>query len=165
VTADTRIAREARVLRLRLELGLVSLREIEIWAEQILISVIEPPYEFVELAMSNVRGRKATESTLRAVTVDAVTASDVLAALAAADTIDWPSHRIVELADALRMWAYQLDEDSEAGRLLFAADNITDEFNTPPEWNYVPDMNRARKMLVSLIDEAREVAAKPGSGK
>jgi hypothetical protein len=49
-------ALEGRVLRLRLDLGLCGLDQIEAWADRLIEKLDDPPYELIELSLARVNG-------------------------------------------------------------------------------------------------------------
>jgi hypothetical protein len=97
VTAQSLLAREARILRLRLEFGLVTLEEIEHWAEAALIANAEAPYEVVEVAMARSAGAKEAIRSLAAIGGEVADAKDVVLALAAANLDDFTPRQMEAL--------------------------------------------------------------------
>ena len=136
---DPALAREARVLRLRLELGLVEIEQIEQWADAAIVRLDAPSNYFSVVCLAQREGTAASGGALEGIG-GGVTAIDVVAALATLDATGLPIHRAKELAKALVGWAVQLNEDSDAGRVLLQAYGLYDEFNVPPSVSYAPDV-------------------------
>lgn len=158
--ADPVLAYEARVLGVRLDLGLVKLGQIGQWADAAILRLDAPPDEFSVLCLAQRERPWAVRDALTAIGGDALVALEIVAALATADAITISSYQVRELAETLAGWAIRLNEDSEAGHLLFGAYEIRDEFDAPPEFNYAPNEKRARAMLADLVGRAHKLVTK-----
>lgn len=105
MTANSLLASEARVLRLRLEFGLATLEEIERWAEAMLVADIETPYEVVELAMARSIGVKETVRSLGVVGGEVIDATDVMLALAPINLDNFTPRQVDALFVQIAGWA------------------------------------------------------------
>lgn len=162
MNTDPRIAHEARVLRLRLETGLASLRDVEVWAEGLLVSTAEPPHELIELAMSNARRREATESTLRDLGGEFADADDVVAALASAriDELKWD--QLKALALWCKSWSHMVEWKqlgSDPARILLCGMLDCDDLPGIDNLTGVDQRHMAERVQ-QLLKDAKLVASR-----
>ena len=78
-------ARQGRILKLRLELGLGGLDRVEHWADEQITRHDEPPYELLELALARSLNEHDVEKLLETVVGSDIEMSDLVAALAPVD--------------------------------------------------------------------------------
>jgi hypothetical protein len=158
VTAQSLLAREARILRLRLEFGLVTLEEIEHWAEAALMSASTPPYELVELAMARSAGSGEALEWLGVVGGDVVVPADIVLAAAAADPKNIEPPRLEWLLDqiAKKSWDYPRQDTPEVG-LLTAALGPADALNHALNGGYL-SIKDAMERVDGYFREVAEAA-------
>jgi hypothetical protein len=128
VRTNPLLAREARILTLRLEFGLVTLEEIERWAEATLLAHADAQHEVVELAMVRSAGTKEAIRYLGALGGEVTDASDVVLALASVDLNELTSRQAEALFRQIAGWASSfLSRGTPEGKLLVEAYRPNDE--------------------------------------
>lgn len=123
------LARKARILGARLELGLAELEEIENWAEAALMSGADMPYEIVELTMARSAGIEEVIRLLGAVGGEIANAAEVLIAVGQANFDDLGPSPARDFLNHVANWGLSLQESSPAGRLLIDAYRSADELD------------------------------------
>jgi len=118
VIADHLLAHEALILRLRLESGLVSLEDIESWAEEKLLSLADPPFELIELATARTSGLPDALAQLIGMGGDVVTAKAVVRTFSIVEFERLAPAKLEAIFSRLNLCAAEFAESSEEGRLL-----------------------------------------------
>lgn len=161
MTSDLPLAYEARILRLRLEFGLVELEEIERWADQTLLMQREPDEQVIELALARNIGRSATFSALLSLGGEVLVPQDVLAALADVKAEHLSGQRLTSLVDSIGAWAIRLKVyEGPAATILWHGYGLSDDLALAKSG--VLSHKEVAQRVVDFFDDARRFAVRKG---
>ena len=105
MTPDQLMAREARSLQLRLEFGLASLEEAELWADAWLWTVDTPPHGLSDISLARIKGYDVVYRAFRTITGE-ITPRDVVRALKDTDPQSLSFEQLAGIITSLSQWAY-----------------------------------------------------------
>jgi hypothetical protein len=127
---DALMAREALDLRLRLEFGLASLEEVELWADAWLLAFDQPRDELVDLAMACRTGAATSFALLRQLNPVEPKPADILRVAGHFAGTGLSAQQLKELARHIESRALPVSdiERSPAGCLLMESLNLVDAF-------------------------------------
>lgn len=166
MTRQFLLAREARILGIRLKFGLVELEEIERWADAALLAMTDAPYELVELAMARSAGVKETLGLLTAIGGDVTEPADVILAAAAADPDRLNPREWERLLGDVANWTYCFNGPSTPQlALLFGAFGPSDDLTLALHESGVTIENamlRARAYFRQIVDMAAKFREQAG---
>lgn len=147
MTKRSLIGHEALILRLRLELGLVDLGEIERWADTQLLEANNPPSELIDIAMVQRTGQSEAVGLLRALGGEHVVAKDILRAIATADVNSMSDSELSQLFESVtaRIWIFETKNDPDV-RTLWDAYSINQQIDL------------ARDGMAGTVKSARQAA-------
>ncbi|HEV7693100.1 MAG TPA: hypothetical protein VGO52_19855 [Hyphomonadaceae bacterium] len=153
---DDLMAREALDLRLRLEFGLASLEEIELWADAWLLAFDKPRDELVDLAFAQRMGPDTSFTLLRTLGVAEPQPADILRVVGQFAGAGLSAPQLEKLARHVQRWALPASEveDSPAGRLLLESLNLVDAFYLADAGHWGA-LDKACALTRRFLDEAR----------
>ena len=122
------------MLRLRLNMGVASLEEVELWADAWLMAVDTPPHALVDLAMARRAGVHDSVMALEAIGGGDkdVNPDDVVRALASADVSGWPYRRLENLIDLLDRWSSEFIFQGKEGMSAWLVFDMGRAYSGPP---------------------------------
>jgi hypothetical protein len=163
MTPDQLMAREALILRLRLEFGFASPEEVELWADAWLLALEKPSHEIVDLALATQSHELDVLKSLVALGGEAATAEDVVRALAAGKSTVMSVREIDGLVRRIAHLAVELDESSIEGKFLYEAYVVWDLF--PPGPVHRSSEAKIRAAAQAFLARAADLASKVSSGE
>lgn len=161
MTNDPTLAREARILGLRLEFGLVELEEVERWADRVLLAQEQPDEQIIDLALARKNGRSATFGVLLKFGGPVVLPCDVLAAVADVKVEQLSAQRLTSLVESIAAWAIKLKAyDGLAAKTLWHGYALSDDLAL--ESSGVLSKKEVDGRLLNFFDAAKKIIAGKG---